>query len=73
MWVCLEPCPVSKRTRFGLNSSRTRKFVKVFTQLIIDSSVLVGRIVGIRDEVPQGWPECLLLLAQGREESLALL
>ena len=35
IWACLEPCPVSKITSFGLDSSRSRKFVTDFDSYIV--------------------------------------
>jgi len=34
MWACLEPCPVSKITSFGLDSSRSRKSVVVLVHMV---------------------------------------
>ena len=34
MWACLEPCPVSKITSFGLDSSRSRKSVFVLVYIV---------------------------------------
>ena len=34
MWACLEPCPVSKITSFGLDSSRSRKSVVVLVYMV---------------------------------------